>query len=484
MGYHWSDEVLSDLLNKVGEQPDIVSLVITNRNGTVLMAADTKLIGTSFLSPEVLAELDPTRQVKWNATELPDGMPVFQVYKQFSVPQGERRRHGGGHRMMRRGLDGDSCGMLEASIAEGTSLVIFVEYDLTPLEEAQAADEKHMAVMFGILVFVGLVGCITLFLIQSYRRSRKLVQETTTFSSEILRTLPVGIISTDMDDRITSINPAAQDITGLTRTAATGRSLHDLLPGVWVVLEGRTAQDAAREQEAWCTVGERRVPLAISSSHIVTEEGEAIGTALIMRDLGEIRRLQSELRRRDRLVALGNMAAGIAHEVRNPLSAIKGLARFFMEASPEGSDESRMADIMTREVLRLDKVVGDLLDFARPDVLNLTDVGLNELVERARDMVRSDMDARRIRFEAELPEPPLSVRLDRDRMTQVLLNLFLNAVQAMPDGGRLMVRARMEGTELALDVADTGCGIAPERLADIFSPYFTTKASGTGLGLS
>lgn len=159
MGYHWSDEVLSDLLNKVGEQPDIVSLVITNRNGTVLMAADTKLIGTSFLSPEVLAELDPTRQVKWNATELPDGMPVFQVYKQFSVPQGERRRHGSGHRMMRRGLDGDSCGMLEASIAEGTSLVIFVEYDLTPLEEAQAADEKHMAVMFGILVFVGLVGC-------------------------------------------------------------------------------------------------------------------------------------------------------------------------------------------------------------------------------------------------------------------------------------------------------------------------------------
>ena len=82
-------------------------------------------------------------------------------------------------------------------------------------------------------------------------------------------------------------------------------------------------------------------------------------------------------------MALGNMAAGIAHEVRNPLSAIKGLARFFMEASPEGSDESRMADIMTREVLRLDKVVGDLLDFARPDVLNLTDVGLNELVERA-----------------------------------------------------------------------------------------------------
>lgn len=484
MGYHWSDEVLSDLLNKVGEQPDIVSLVITNRNGTVLMAADTALIGTSFLSPEALAKLDPDRQVKWDTRELPGGTAVFQVYKQFSIPQGERRRHGGGHRM-KRGMGGDTCGMLEASIAEGTSLVIFVEYDLTPLEEAQAADEKHMAVMFAILVFVGVVGCFTLFLIHSYRRSRKLVQETTAFSSEILRTLPVGIIATDMDDRITSINPAAQCITGLNRAAVTGRSLRELLPGVWTVLEGRTEQDAASEQEAWCMVGEtRRVPLAISASHIVTEEGEAIGTALIMRDLGEIRRLQSELRRRDRLVALGNMAAGIAHEVRNPLSAIKGLARFFMEASPEGSDESRMADIMTKEVLRLDKVVGDLLDFARPDVLNLTDVALNELVERSHDMVRSDMDARNIRFEADLPQPPLSVRLDRDRMAQVLLNLFLNAVQAMPDGGKLTVRGRMEGSELALEVADTGCGIAPERLADIFSPYFTTKASGTGLGLS
>lgn len=85
MGHHWPDEVSSDLLNKAGEQPDIVSLVITNRNGTVLMAADTKSIGTGFSSPEVLVELDPTRQVKWNATELPDGMPILQMYKQFSV---------------------------------------------------------------------------------------------------------------------------------------------------------------------------------------------------------------------------------------------------------------------------------------------------------------------------------------------------------------------------------------------------------------
>ncbi len=376
---------------------------------------------------------------------------------------------------------GGSCGLLEAKVAEGASLFIFVDYDLSPLEEARAADERHMAVMFAILIFVGVVGGFTLFLLANYRRSRKVVQETTAFSSEIVRTLPVGIIATDMGGRSTSANPAAREITGIGREAA-GRDIRDLLPGGWRV---GVTKGEARVQESWCTVwAKRRVPLAISASRIVTEEGEAIGTAIIMRDLGEIRRLQSELRRRDRLVALGNMAAGIAHEVRNPLSAIKGLARFFMEASPRESEESRMAGIMTQEVLRLDKVVGDLLDFARPDALNLSDVPLDEVVERARGMIGPDMEARGVRFEGDLPKPPLIVRLDRDRMTQVLLNLFLNAVQAMPDGGMLRVRGRAEGSELLLEVADTGCGIAPERLADIFSPYFTTKASGTGLGLS
>lgn len=477
MGYHWSDEVLRDLIHKVGAQPDIVSLVITDGEGKVLMAANGELIGTSFLSAEALARLEPGRRAKWEMAGQADGSRVFQVYKRFSLPQAEARRHGG-HRM--RGM-GASCGMLEASVSAGTPLFIFVDYDLSPLEEARAADEKHMAVMFAILIFVGVVGGFTLFLLANYRRSRRVVQETTAFSSEIVRTLPVGIIATDMEGRITSVNPAAREITGIGRDAA-GRAVAELLPTVWRVVEG---QNEVREQEAWCAFGEkRRVPLAISASRIVTEEGEAIGTALIMRDLGEIRRLQSELRRRDRLVALGNMAAGIAHEVRNPLSAIKGLARFFMEASPKESEESRMAGIMTQEVLRLDKVVGDLLDFARPDALNLGDVSLDELVERARGMIGPDMEARGIRFAAELPRPPLTVRVDRDRMTQVLLNLFLNAVQAMPDGGMLRVRGRAEASELLLEVADTGCGIAPERLADIFSPYFTTKASGTGLGLS
>ena len=212
MGYHWSDEVLRDLIHKVGAQPDIASLVVTDRDGKVLMAADKALVGTAFLSPEALARLDPGRRAKWDMAEQPDGARVFQVYKRFFLPQAEARRHGG-YRM--RSMGG-SCGLLEAKVAEGASLFIFVDYDLSPLEEARAADERHMAVMFAILIFVGVVGGFTLFLLANYRRSRKVVQETTAFSSEIVRTLPVGIIATDMGGRITSANPAAREITGIT----------------------------------------------------------------------------------------------------------------------------------------------------------------------------------------------------------------------------------------------------------------------------
>ena len=188
------------------------------------------------------------------------------------------------------------------------------------------------------------------------------------------------------------------------------------------------------------------------------------------------------------------MAAGIAHEIRNPLSAIKGLARFFREISPEGGEEARVAGIMTQEVQRLDRVVGDLLELARPDKLNLTRIPPVLPLERAANLVRADMDKLGIRYTREVPSLCPEVMLDADRMTQVLLNLFLNAIQAMPGGGSLTTRIRFQsgsggeyadgGDVLLLDIEDTGEGIPKDKIHQIFSPYYTTKAQGTGLGLS
>jgi len=150
---------------------------------------------------------------------------------------------------------------------------------------------------------------------------------------------------------------------------------------------------------------------------------------------------------------------------------------------------------MTQEVQRLDRVVGDLLELARPDKLNLTGISPALPLERAANLVRADMDKLGIRYTQEVPSPCPEVMLDADRMTQVLLNLFLNAIQAMPGGGTLTTRIRFQsrsgeedapgsGDILLLDIEDTGEGIPKDKIHQIFSPYYTTKARGTGLGLS
>lgn len=506
MGFRWTDEALQDVLDKLGTAPDIYYMAVTNEQGHVLAASRPALVGTDLASSQEMKALHPIRKVKGEARVFrPDGadgrtVPVFQVYQLLAVRQYAERLHGG-HMMMGRGRM--MHGPDETQRVSAQRLVVFVGYDMTPLLAAQNQDSRQAYVHWAVLAFLGLVGLLTLFLVRGYQRSRRQVQETTAFSFALIDTLPLGIVAVDKVMRVTTFNPEAERITGLAAAHVLGRDLADALPGLWGVVRESGLLDErapAREHEVRCVFGqERRIPLALTAVPVITDEGRRAGWTLTLRDLGEIRRLQAEVRRQDRLAALGNMAAGVAHEIRNPLGAIKGLARFFREVSPPDSEEARVANIMTQEVLRLDGVVGDLLELARPDRLNLAPASPRDLVDKARRLLQIDMDKNGVIFTADLPDPCPPVSLDADRMTQVLLNLFLNAVQAMPHGGLLAVRGRFVPTaarggeddgpvraaaEFMLDIADEGEGMAADKLQEIFSPYYTTKAKGTGLGLS
>lgn len=518
MGFKWTDEELQAVLDKLGTSPDIYYMAVTDEQGHVLAASNPALVGSSLVSQDEMDMLQPLPQAQAHIREYVSGLgdsahpvKVFQVYRQLSVSQYEQRLREHGHMMMGR-MRAPRHGIASAQ----QHFVIFVGYDMTAMTMAQAKDAQQAFVHWVILTFLGVVGLLSVFLVKNYQRSRQLVQETTAFSFALIDTLPLGIIAVDEARRITTFNPEASRITGLAAQDMLNRNMAEILPQLWAVLAEHNLldkQSERAEQEVRCVFGhQRRIPLALSAVSIVTEDGHHAGYTIMLRDLGEIRRLQAEVRRQDRLAALGNMAAGIAHEIRNPLGAIKGLARFFQEISPPESEEARVATIMTQEVQRLDNVVGDLLELARPDTLNLAPVSLPSLFDRARNMVQADLDAHNVHFELDLPSPCPDVLLDFDRMTQVLLNLFLNAAQAMPQGGKLLASAKfiaaqadaeisisvgqsetqlpladtsLSGAgELMLEVADTGVGIAPEKIQEIFSPYFTTKAHGTGLGLS
>ena len=197
------------------------------------------------------------------------------------------------------------------------------------------------------------------------------------------------------------------------------------------------------------------------------------------------KQLQEATARKEKLLALGHLAAGVAHEVRNPLSSIKGLAKYFAERTPADGEAHQLALVMAREADRLNRVVSELLELVRPAHLKYQSVDLNEVITHSLQLVSQDAASRAISLKF-IAQPALCrIQADPDRLKQVLLNLYLNAIHAIGRDGVITVAVRECGDgRVKVSVADSGKGMTAEQLQAIFTPYFTTKADGTGLGLA
>ena len=197
------------------------------------------------------------------------------------------------------------------------------------------------------------------------------------------------------------------------------------------------------------------------------------------------KQLHEATARKEKLVALGHLAAGVAHEIRNPLSSIKGLAKYFAERTPADGEAHQLAQVMAKEADRLNRVVSELLELVRPAHLTYQSVDLNDVITHSLQLISQDAASRAITL-AFTAQPALCrIQADPDRLKQVLLNLYLNAVHAIGRDGVITVAVRECGDgRVKVSVADSGKGMTGEQLQAIFTPYFTTKADGTGLGLA
>ena len=195
-------------------------------------------------------------------------------------------------------------------------------------------------------------------------------------------------------------------------------------------------------------------------------------------------RIEKELQRSERLAALGKMAAGVAHELRNPLSSIKGLAILLQSKFNDENDGAEAANILVHEVERLNRSIGELLDYAKPAKYNKISLDVNAIVEKTLRLIDMDREAQDISLNLNLADTLPAVEGDEDKLNQLFLNLFLNGIQAMDNGGTLTVSSHLAGKNVVVVVADTGVGVAQENLQKVFDPYFTTKSDGTGLGLA
>ena len=219
--------------------------------------------------------------------------------------------------------------------------------------------------------------------------------------------------------------------------------------------------------------------------------GNFAGRARRLRNIGAAadpeaqRKIGRELQIADRLAALSRVSGGVAHEVKNPLNAILLHVEVAKSKLASGdTDVGQQMEIVSTEILRLDRVVKTFLDFTRPVELNLTTVSLHELVSEIVELARPQAAAAQIRIEVKLEADGVEVRVDRDLFKQAVLNLVVNAMQAMPDGGELGFEAGGADDKAEIRIADTGAGIPPELREKIFRLYYTTKKEGSGIGLA
>ena len=487
MGRQWGGFQLQQLLSETAQQPDIVYLMVADETGQAVAHSNPEQIGRIHGAELDLKKISGVKNLQWRQITRPDGQNVFEVYRKF-IPSGPSRGRGMMKRHMQMMGHQLPSGWQENENITNSARIIFVGLDMRPIEEARRADVRHAVVMGAILLLVGFAGFTLLFLVQSYRATRASLSRIKAFSDNVVENVPIGLLALDHLGKIAAFNKGAESILQLSTTEVIGQSARKVLPQKLLkeIDNSRTHDDVIEKEIESTTAEGKTVPLEIGVSSIKDENENFVGNVLLFKDLTEVRELRREVARSQRLASVGRLAAGVAHEIRNPLSSIKGFATYFKERYPDQPQDQQTAAIMIQEVDRLNRVVGQLLEFSKPISIKPQKVSLSSLVANSIKLIEDRVDEKNITVNIQNSARVDDVRIDPDRTNQILLNLYLNAVDAMEDGGKLTVdfSSGSDRSDIHITVSDTGRGISPEHLTKVFDPYFTTKSSGTGLGLA
>jgi two-component system, NtrC family, sensor histidine kinase HydH len=368
---------------------------------------------------------------------------------------------------------------------------ILVGLDMTELENTIRRYRFQMIFMSLTLLLVGLGGWISLMAAQGYSISQETLKRMRAFTGLLISKLPVGIIATDHENKIRTFNSTAAAMTGISlETVQNGEPEAVLPPEVSRFFPLHENSDEITDRDVSLAGGDNvHYSLHLSSLPVYNQDSNFMGRVLLMYDLSELKRLEREIQRHDRLVALGKMAAGVAHEVRNPLSSIKGFATLLGSKFKDGSQEHEAADLLVYEAERLNRSITELLNYARPTTLKKEHINLGNLVASSLKLISSDAQALGVKTSLEIDPDIPSINVDRDRINQVLLNLYLNGLQAFEASSlekelKVSVHLDSSGGAIRIEVQDNGKGISQENIDKILDPYFTTKPEGTGLGLA
>jgi two-component system, NtrC family, sensor histidine kinase PilS len=307
----------------------------------------------------------------------------------------------------------------------------------------------------------------------------------------IVESIRSGVITTDLEGRIYTFNTAAEEITGYRVADVIGKEatifFGELDERVQHSLRAAAAGEPTPRFEADCLSSDGlHLRLGFGISPLFSESGETTGLVTTFQDLTDVRAMEETSRRQDRLAAVGRVAAGIAHEIRNPLAAMRGAIQVLHSDTQPDSSEAELMQIILRESDRLNKIIADFLTYARPHAGAFNAIDLRESLSETFTLLRHSpeiIDGHIL--ESALPDEPVMVNADSARLKQVFWNLARNAIQAMPDGGTLRAETRIKSTgRIRITFSDTGNGMTPEQVERLFEPFSSSTSGGTGLGLS
>ncbi len=471
----WQEVSLGKLMQETAKDDEIDYVYLADGHGLIVHHSDPSKEGEQALWKPDLIDKD---QIITRIKIMPGGVRIYELAKYFS-PMYEPSVIHSDDRIIDHGQPQAQHSHRGDAIVLGMRMTAFAD--------ARHADIQHALIMAGIILVLGSGALFFIFVIQNYYLVNRTLKQTQDYTRQVVASMANGLLSVDTHGKVISYNLLALKLLGLNESEVRGMDLNKIIDfktsGIFQTLD-QCMSVMDREINYRKKSGEM-VPLALSITPIMGADKSCQGAVIILRDLREIKQLEEKVRRSEKMAAIGKLAAGVAHEIRNPLSSIKGFAQYLRQALKNKPREKEYAETMVLEVDRINQVVTDLLTFARPMEAELAPTDISELVEHTVRLVHDDAQSRNVSVQMNISDLS-KIPLDTNQMTQAILNLLLNSLQAIHTGGQIEVGAELNPSDslLKIWVEDDGSGITADQKEKIFDPFFTTREKGTGLGLA
>lgn len=373
-------------------------------------------------------------------------------------------------------------------------LVELVQYGVMPRTSLTTPTPRALEfwVLSNLVAFfaVAYLGSLLAHMLRSkgveLEEKREELRDLQAFNEDIIHSMRGGLITTDLEGRILLVNRTGGEITGISPAAFQGKQIREVLPGFWLTdADTGTGFLASRKETEFRTPDGDRKFLGVSVSPLRSGQNQISGYVFSFQDLTELKRLEHEVATKERMAAVGRLSAGIAHEIRQPLTAMTGALKELARLAPLDEDDKRLVQIVSRESERLNQIITDFLDYSRDKQYSFSDTDITLLIDETLMLIeREQGEAGKFRIVRQFTAQNAQARTDRDRIKQVFWNLCNNALRAMPQGGTLTVSLDADADWVRIEIRDTGIGMDARQASKLFEPFQSGFPQGTGLGLA